>query len=460
MVFPDGFIQRISCQGYIDPASLLIALDESSPVSIRINRRKWKGTPLNQEPVPWSGAGYYLPSRPSFTADPLYHSGCYYPQEASGMFLEEVFKQVTGTGEDLRVLDLCGAPGGKTTVLADLLHKGSLLVSNEVISSRAAVLAETVTRWGSGNIIVTRSDPGDFRNIPGFFDVVTVDAPCSGEGMFRTETARSEWSVPNTLLCAERQKRILMDVWPSLKENGILIYSTCTFNPSENEDMVEWLTSGEKAVSLKLDIAQFPGINEIRYGNIWGYGFYPGMIKGEGFFIAAVRKTGKCEKRTVSGRGSGYRKPISAELNAARQIAEFTTDIIINKAGEMTALPCSLQLFESVANALRVIKPGTALGIMKRDDLIPSHDLAMSSLRKEKAFNELELSLSDSISYLRRDSLEEAAFENGWNIVKYRGIPLGFLKNIGKRVNNYYPVNLRIRMGKDELAMKEIISWM
>jgi 16S rRNA C967 or C1407 C5-methylase (RsmB/RsmF family) len=256
-MFPEEFIKRISNQKYIDSESLLKALGEPSPVSIRVNSSKWGRIPAHSEQVPWSGSGYYLPGRPSYTLDPLFHSGCYYPQEASGMFLEQAVKQAASSLNNIRVLDLCGAPGGKSLLLSDLLGPDSFLVSNEVIRQRASVLAETVTKWGLGNTLVTQSDPAQFGNLPGFFDIILADAPCSGEGMFRTDIAISEWSEANTAHCAERQKRIIMDVWPALKENGILIYSTCTFNPGENEENIKWLTGRNEAECVRLDISGF-----------------------------------------------------------------------------------------------------------------------------------------------------------------------------------------------------------
>ena len=289
-MFPEEFKKRISAQEYIDAEALLRALREPSPVSIRINQSKWNRTPLDSEPVPWCHNGYYLKSRPSYTADPLFHSGCYYPQEASGMFLEQVVLQSADSLKNIRVLDLCGAPGGKSTLLSDIIGNDSLLVANEVIRSRAQILAETVTKWGSGNTLVTQSDPALFSGLPGFFDIILVDAPCSGEGMFRTDIAVSEWSTDNTAHCAERQKRILMDIWPALKENGVLIYSTCTFNPGENEENIRWLTGRNEAECIRLDLKSFEGITEIDFEGIFGYGFYPDKVRGEGYFIAVIRK--------------------------------------------------------------------------------------------------------------------------------------------------------------------------
>ena len=248
-MFPEAFRQRIRKQEYINADELLHGLACPSPVTVRINRKKWNKIPENSDPVTWCRDGFYLEKRPSFTLDPLFHAGCYYPREASGMFIGEVYRQTIGEARDLRILDLCGAPGGKATHLSTLIGDSGYLVANEVIRSRASVLAENLTKWGLSNSIVTQNDPSAFSRLPGFFDMILADAPCSGEGMFRDQVAVDEWSEQNAALCSERQKRILADVWPALKNGGILIYSTCTFNPDENEKNIKWITEQEEALS-------------------------------------------------------------------------------------------------------------------------------------------------------------------------------------------------------------------
>jgi 16S rRNA C967 or C1407 C5-methylase (RsmB/RsmF family)/NOL1/NOP2/fmu family ribosome biogenesis protein len=459
MIFPEEFIKRISGQEYINPAALLDALNEPSPISIRINRRKWSGTLKDAESVPWSSNGFYLQSRPSFTADPLYHSGCYYPQEASGMFLEQVVMQTTGNNGSYRFLDLCGAPGGKTTILADLTGEEGFLVSNEVIRSRASILSETVSKWGSGNILVTQNDPSAFKGLPGFFDLILTDAPCSGEGMFRTEIARSEWSTDNAALCPERQKRILLDAWPALKENGILIYCTCTFNPSENEEIIRWLTGSGRAECIRIDTRSFPGIAEIDFEGIFGYGFHPGRVRGEGFFIAAVRKLEAVKGSVMAKRYQNPVQPSKDECSSAAFVSEFSRDRIVKTGDRVAALACDPSIYPEISAALRVLSPGTMLGNMKQKDFIPDHDLALSTVITRGAFPELELGYDDAITYLRRDNLSGISCAEGWNLVTFRAVPLGFVKNIGRRLNNYFPMEMRIRMNKTDLAGKETVNW-
>ena len=344
-MFPEDFIKRLKNQKYIDAKALVKALEEPSPVSIRINKSKWSKIPLKAEPVLWCSNGYYLDNRPSYTLDPLFHSGCYYPQEASGMFLEQVISQTSALSGNLRVLDLCAAPGGKSTHLSDIIGPDNLLVANEPIRSRAAVLAETITKWGLGNTLVTQNDPSAFGRLPGFFNIIVADAPCSGEGMFRGETAVREWSVGNTVHCSERQKRILMDIWPALKENGLLVYSTCTFNPGENEENIKWLISKKEAECIRLDVSCFKGITEIDFEGIFGYGFYPDKVNGEGFFISVIRKTGRQEQTRIKSQRKPEARPDKNDLNVVSQWTQFSKESVFKQRDEIFALPCSRDVY-------------------------------------------------------------------------------------------------------------------
>src|SRR6267154_2598850 len=285
-----AWVQRIQLQRPHDWKEFLSAHELLSPASIRIN--PLKSNSRDAENIPWTGFGYYLEKRPSFTFDPLFHGGAYYVQEASSMFLEQALKQTVDLSQPLHVLDLCAAPGGKSTHLLSLLNDQSLLVANETIRSRATILAENIQKWGSNNVVVTNNDPEDFQNMEGLFDVIVVDAPCSGEGLFRKDPRAShEWSEENVALCALRQQRILNQVWPSLKRNGVLIYSTCTYNEKENEENLNWLVNEKKVESIKLKVESSWGIEEVKKNNAFGYRFYPHQTKGEGLFISVARKT-------------------------------------------------------------------------------------------------------------------------------------------------------------------------
>jgi 16S rRNA C967 or C1407 C5-methylase (RsmB/RsmF family)/NOL1/NOP2/fmu family ribosome biogenesis protein len=458
-MFPEAFKHRIINQKYIDAEALLKALEEPSPVSIRINRSKWHHKPVNSDPVLWNGNGYYLGQRPSFTLDPLFHSGCYYPQEASGMFLEQTVRQSFDSLENIRILDLCGAPGGKSTILSEIIGSGSLLVANEVIRQRASILAETMTKWGSVNTLVTQSDPASFGKLPGFFDLIVVDAPCSGEGMFRTKIAVNEWSVENTVHCSERQKRILMDIWPALKENGVLIYSTCTFNPAENEENIKWLTEKKEAESIGLNIDDFKGITEVDYQGIRGYGFYPDKVRGEGFFISAIRKKGKQETKNPASRRKPEMKPAKADISKANEWTGFQEDRLLKWGDEVFAVPCAMNDYLHLFQNLKIVKPGTKIFILKKSDYLPAHELALSNALKADAFPKAEIDLTNAITYLRRDNITLTNGTKGWAIVTYRDVNLGFIKNLINRVNNYFPVEWRIRMSLPGQGEENIIKW-
>ncbi len=458
-MFPEGFIKRIHAQKYIDAEDLLKALKAPSPVSIRINRSKWNRNPVYSEAVPWCKDGFYLENRPSYTLDPLFHSGCYYPQEASGMFLEQAILQTIDSLENIRVLDLCGAPGGKSTHLSDLIGQDNLLVANETIRSRAAILAETLTKWGSGNTIVTQNDPSVFSRLSGYFDIIVVDAPCSGEGMFRGGTAPDEWSVNNTVHCAERQKRILMDVWPALKENGILVYSTCTFNPGENEENIKWLTGKHEAEIIRLNIAEFKGIAEIDYQGVYGYGFYPDKISGEGFFLSVIRKTGKQGRDHIRSQRKSDLKPAKEDLKVADSWTSFSSERLLKWGGELFAVSCNMDEYLHLYQNLTIVKAGTKIFIVKNSDYLPSHEVALSHFLKKDAFPVREIDLSAALSFMRRDNFVLHDAVMGWNLVTYRGVNLGFVNNIGKRINNYFPVEWRIKMNLPEKGKENIINW-
>jgi len=459
-MLPEEFLRRIKTQSYINSVSLVKGLEQPSPVSVRVNRHKWNMIPGGSNQVSWCREGFYLHKRPEYVFDPIFHAGCYYPQEASSMFLGEVIRQLVPEAGNLRILDLCGAPGGKSTHLSSLVKNRGFLVANEVIRQRAGVLAENLTKWGLSNFIVTRCDPSAFASLGGFFDIIVVDAPCSGEGMFRDEIAISEWSVNNTQLCSSRQKRIIADVWPALRENGLLIYCTCTFNPGENEENIKWLTDQKKAESLDINTIDFEGITEIDHKGIKGYGFHPGKIIGEGFFISAVRKLegipGKVYPK--SNRSISLLSP--AGMKIISEYAGIDNESLVEVNNQIVAIPCPYYDLATVLQLPDVFKAGTHLGSFKGKDFVPAHDLSLSVLLKKEAFPPLELDYNRALAYLRKDDIRPDVKSPGsWTMAKYRGVSLGLLKNIGNRFNNYYPVDYRIRKQLPADRTPEIINW-
>jgi 16S rRNA C967 or C1407 C5-methylase (RsmB/RsmF family)/NOL1/NOP2/fmu family ribosome biogenesis protein len=459
ILFPEEFIKRISSQSYIEADKLLRSLSEPAPVSIRVNTGKWDHVPAGSEPVPWSSSGYYLKSRPSYTADPLFHAGCYYPQEASSMFIEEVYRQVAGETRNIRVLDLCGAPGGKSTLLSSLIGRNGVLIANEVIRQRAAVLSENITKWGLGNTIVTSSDPSAFTKMRGYFDIILVDAPCSGEGMFRDETAVREWSPQNAALCSERQRRIVSNVWPSLKADGVLIYSTCTFNPAENEENILWLTEQQDASSVAIDISRFGNIKKISLKTIEGYGFHPGNIQGDGLFISVVKKGGGDHNRSTFPSKTAIRNSSKEEISIASKFTDADPSKLYSNNDYIMLVPVPAEEFAFLSSSLGIIKAGTDLFRVRGKDSNPLHDLALYTGAKHDAFPSFEADHNLALSYLRRESFRIEGMPDGWVIVRYRGVNLGFVKNIGLRINNYYPVEWRIRMAAGTKNTTPSISW-
>src|SRR6185295_2766131 len=230
-----------------------------NPLKMPVASSEWSVGDTHDSPltthVPWSQYGYYLSQRPSFTFDPLFHAGCYYVQEASSMFLEQALKQTVDLSRSLKVLDLAAAPGGKSTHIQSLISKDSLLVSNEVIRSRSNILKDNIIKWGGDNVVVTNNDPKQFGKLENYFDGIVVDAPCSGSGLFRRdEQAIGEWSENNVQLCSQRQQRILADVWPALKKEGVLIYSTCSYSKEEDEEIVGWMKNNLSAINCQLEV--------------------------------------------------------------------------------------------------------------------------------------------------------------------------------------------------------------
>ncbi|HWA34598.1 MAG TPA: RsmB/NOP family class I SAM-dependent RNA methyltransferase, partial [Cyclobacteriaceae bacterium] len=276
----------------------LSALEESPPVSIRINPAKIADHPGKQ--VPWSTFGRYLPERPAFTLDPWLHGGAYYVQEASSMFLEHALRQSVNLNQSVNILDLCAAPGGKSTHLLSLMSKDSLLVSNEVIRSRAGILAENIQKWGNPNVIVTSNDPAHFRRLTGFFDAIILDAPCSGEGLFRKDPAAlSQWSSKNVELCELRQRRILHDVWAALKPGGTIIYSTCTYNEHENIGNMQWIKKEFDPDFIELKIPASWKIETLMREGAVGYQLYPHNVNGEGFFLSVIKKKEEAPHKNI-----------------------------------------------------------------------------------------------------------------------------------------------------------------
>ena len=446
---PPAFTERMQQLLGNESETFFQALVSESPTSIRLNPKKTANTDLPfsellSRQVPWCSNGYYLKERPSFTSDPLLHGGAYYVQEASSMFLQVVLQQISGD-TPLRVLDLCAAPGGKSTLLANNLPKDSLLVSNEVIKSRASILKENIIKWGYDHIVVTNSDPNRFTGMKGAFDMILVDAPCSGEGMFRKdEKAIMEWSENNLRLCEERQKRILSDVWDALAPGGYLVYSTCTYNPGENEDILNWIFTTFDASSVEIRhnfTAITPSLSPLH-----GYHFYPHKTSGEGLFMGVIQKndgtpfTMKKEKRATPS--PAVKLPVDI-LPLLPDMTTYTPYI----AGEtLGILPKQhAEFIQYLSSKAGVIYKGCEIGECIKGKTKPAHALALYHKLQQKHVTRQEVDLSTALQFLRKEDIRFEAPQGEWILITYKGIGLGWVKEVGNRVNNYYPKEWRIK---------------
>ncbi len=443
-IWPEAFEERIKKQFPQAAGSFLESLSLDACTGIRVNPSKFQVETKNER-VAWCTGGYFLEERPLFALDPLWHAGAYYVQEASSMFLEQVFRQ-TGTGHPRLVLDLCAAPGGKSTHLASLIGPNDLLVANEVISTRVPVLIENLTKWGYPNVLVSSSDPKQFGNAGAFADVLVVDAPCSGEGLFRRDPeAAKEWSTENTALCAMRQRRILAGSLGCLKTGGYLIYSTCTFNPAENEENLDWLRSQDSYVSVRVPLDPEWQVEELEYRGIYGYRFLPHKVSGEGFFIALLQKQEESPAfRFPSKFRNRLQKPAILPVNQLRHPASMK---FFQHHDQLKFIP---SLWEKeilyLLETIHVVKAGTTAGQLMRNELLPDHELAMSVELKPEAFSIRDLPAEEALKYLAREPFGQGQNGETWQLVSFRGTPLGFVKNIGNRFNNYYPKAWRLRM--------------
>ncbi|MCP1383235.1 methyltransferase RsmF C-terminal domain-like protein [Runella salmonicolor] len=445
--FPQPFIQELKAQLGDEYADFEAALQQSPPVSIRYNSAKFPNFPT-EDTVKWCSEARYLPSRPVFTLDPLFHAGAYYVQEASSMLIGEALAQTVDLSESLRVLDLCAAPGGKTTLLASKLSSDSLLLANEVIRSRVMILKENVQKWGFPNVHVSNHDPEDLEKLAGFFDVILIDAPCSGEGLFRKDPAAvGEWSMENVQICAGRQKRILSAAMPLLSAGGVLIYCTCTYNDAENQDSSAFVVDTHQFEEVKLQWPADWGIIPKKLG----YQCYPHRVKGEGFFLAAFRKTAQLDSfyynMEKGGRPRSFKPLHKKQLNEISRWLQEPDDFSFYEKpnGEVVAL------LESQKNDLIVLDNllfakglGLEMGSFKGTDFIPSHALALSTALSAQ-LPRLELSEGEALQFLKKENLLFDA-PKGWLLVTHQGLGLGWVKGLGNRINNYLPKEWRIRM--------------
>ena len=425
--------------------NFISALGEPAPISIRLNPGKPTMHYSDLDPIAWSGQGRYLESRPRFTDDPLFHAGAYYVQEASSMFLEYVLKEIIDLEQDHRVLDLSAAPGGKATHLQALLAKDSLLVANEIITSRNKILRQNLARWGGDNYFVTQSDPKYFKKLSNFFDIIVVDAPCSGEGLMRKDPgALEEWSEDNVKLCSGRQKRILADVIPALSSGGVLIYSTCTYSEDENEENMKWLEQESGLTPIPLDVPESWGI--LSCGpNEAGYRFFPHRAKGEGFFIAAFQKAEAPDTKR-SSRRKPIRYPEMASSEDQKWLHSPERYTFLNRDEHRIAIPKSLYAdYLTISRSLRVTSSGLNMGKVYHGQLKPSPELALNQALSKNTLS-IEFTDDEALDYLAHINKSHGhGYATGYNLVTHKGFGLGWIHVLKTgQIRNKYPAAWRI----------------
>lgn len=463
---PPLFEARMAADLGPDIAPRLLEALRTSPAAtpaVRLNRRKraLPGSKLG-EPVALSGGeGFYIRGeRPTFAYDPAWHAGLYYVQDASSMAISAVVKELVGHAASpgsLRYLDACAAPGGKTIAATDALPEGSIVVANEFDRRRAAILVENLRKWGYPRTAASTGDTAAFRRLPAAFDIVAVDAPCSGEGMMRKEAeAVAQWSPGLVADCASLQREIAANVWEALKPGGFLIYSTCTFNRSENEDNVRWLEDSLGAERIAIQaLSEAAGVVSLEPGC---YRFMPGFIDGEGLFLAVLRKLEDSVSSHRKAKASGKSKSDPAASKLAKSLfGEGYRALSARRApGLFDAIPedCE-EFFKLLDSTLDLRLCGTEFAELKGRDLQPCHAAALSTALRPGVFPEAALpDYASAIAYLRGESsgqLPEGT-PNGPVAITWAGAPLGFAKNIGRRYNNLYPKELRLKTTPDSDA--------
>lgn len=453
---PPGFSEEMKTQLGSDVASrLTAALDTPPEVSVRLNVRKPVEDSIfgDAESVPWCESGFYLESRPKFTMDPLLHAGAYYVQDASSMVYQRIVSDIFDESP-VMAADLCAAPGGKTTAILNALPDGSTLLANEFVSSRAKILKENLCKYGYQSVVVTNTDVGRLAPLGPVFDLVAVDAPCSGEGMMRKEPeARAQWSRGLVAQCAALQRDIMTEAVRLLKPGGYLIYSTCTFNTEEDEDNAARIADRLGLSPVDTGLAGSFGIMPQIKGNIPCLRFMPGFTRGEGLFVAVFRKEDGIDSVAARRKDHGGKK-WSKKVDAAKidkamlaKVSEWIQGDFDIKAFEDSVVaytPGVRRLVDEMPKDVRIVSAGVELAEVKGRDIIPSHPLALTTAFSH-SFPEAALSEEDSISYLMREPIMlPPEMPKGFVTVTYRGLPLGFLKNLGSRSNNLYPLSWRI----------------
>lgn len=426
--------------------ALLAAITSTEPsVAIRVNPFK---APAHSAPalrrVPWCDAGRYLAEREPFTFDVDFQSGRYYVQDASSMFIHHVLRHLVK--EPVRYLDLCAAPGGKTTTAISALPQGSMVVANEIVNARARVLCENLQKWGAPRCVVTCNAPHHFGRLSHFFDVVAADVPCSGEGMMRKdEQARRQWSPALVKQCADLQRSIIADVWDALRPGGLLIYSTCTYNTLENEQMLAWMVHEYGAEPVAVPVPEQWHIHPAIEGNLPCYRFMPHRTEGEGLFMAVLRKPEAPRKEVRLKKAKATKAkplPVPKDVRFRLKDADHFDFSVVND--EVVAVPADMVPIMPAFADLNVMHMGVNVGAIKGKNCVPSHSLALSSALNPAAFPTCEVDYLAAMAFLRGEALSLPQAPRGYVLLTYHSQPIGFVNNLGNRANNLYPKAWRV----------------
>lgn len=446
---PNELISRLNEQeGFDFEAFRKVHEQGDETISIRLNPFKQNKIPFESvTPVPWCDKGYYLSDRPVFILDPLCHAGCYNVQEASSMFIAHILTAIGLVKSEIRALDLCAGPGDKSTLLTSYLGNRSLLVSNEVIESRVNILMNNMTRWGTANVVVTNNDPTAFGRLPGYFDLLLVDAPSSGSGMIRKDQNMvDDWSLANIKLCSDRQKQMLSGSLSSLITNGYLIYSTSSYSREENEDILDWILTEYAFESVSVSFDATWGIEETHSTehNAFGYRFYPHKVQGEGFFIAVMKK--KEVQTTFNRNQSKSEKDVILSAVISDWIAEDEGYEHFIHEGHIYAFPKDYaEDLKWLQQVLYLKQAGTNIGKWTGLEIVPSQDLAWS-IHVKKDLPAEDVPLDIALQFLRNERLNMGDFRSlkpGWCLVRYKGANLGWVKVLPNKIDNYYPKEAR-----------------
>ena len=441
MNLPEAFLEQLRGLLPDEWERLAGAITSSEPsVAVRVNAARGVAVPDGARRVPWCDQGFYTEGRPSFTFDPDWHAGRYYVQDASSMFISHVIRHFVH--DPVRYLDLCAAPGGKTTAAIQALPPQSLVVANEIVPPRARVLADNVIRWGAPRCVVTSNAPAQIGKFTHFFDVIAADVPCSGEGMMRKDAeAVSQWSPDLVTQCALRQREILKDVWQALRPGGLLIYSTCTYNRQENEEIADYVLQELGATSLEVPVEASWNIHPAIGSDAHGYRFMPHRVDGEGLFIAVFRKDGDAPRQDFRIK----EKNIKKVDEMGKKWLSAPEAFILDQQGDLSiAVPQDIRReVAAMRDSLNVLHAGVELATVMGRKLVPHHALAMSLARAEDAFPTCEVDYPTALRYLRGESITIDA-PRGYVLIACDGAVLGFANNLGNRANNLYPKPLRI----------------